>query len=112
MPAAAQAIRYPATNSESRGARSDLRSEVRSEVMVREYSDATGATAGSIIAVIITAHIGRNCPSGMPMLPGPFPKSRAYAITPTHASAARAISATGVGVRRNDGRAAPSAGAV
>src|SRR5438477_6221994 len=104
MPAAVHAMRYPATNSDRRWARVDL--------IVRAYSDATGATAGSIIAVIMTAHIGRNSCTGRPMVPTPLPMSRAYATTPTHASAARATSVIVVGFRRYAGRAAGTAGAV
>ena len=45
--------------------------------MVLAYSVATGATAGSIIAAIITPHIGRNSTAVRSMVPAPLPMSRA-----------------------------------
>src|SRR3954470_14511388 len=76
------------------------RRRARSVVIVREYSDATGATAGSIIAVIIAAHMARTSGADRPIVPGPLPMSRAYAMTPAHASAAPTSSKTVSGVRR------------
>src|SRR5439155_25969604 len=65
---------------------------------------ATGATAGSIIAVIIPPHMARNSPRERAMVPGPLPMSTAYAMTPAQARAAPASNSTVSGVRRYAGR--------
>ena len=65
---------------------------------VRTYRAATGATAGSIMAVIISDHIGRNSLNGRPMVPLPLPISRATATTPAQARAATPNRAMVVGV--------------
>src|SRR3954464_13915547 len=77
---------------------------------VWRYSAATGATAGSIIAVIIDDHMARNGTNAMPIVPAPFPMSLAYAMTPAHASAVIETTATRWGVSRNDGRSYAAAG--
>ena len=49
------------------------------------YREATGATDGSIIAVIISAHIPTKAHSARPIVPVPFPISRLTAMTASHA---------------------------
>jgi hypothetical protein len=59
----------------------------------RVHSTATGATDGSIIAAIITAHSPRNGSNARPIVPGPLPMSRASVTVTTHATAASAATA-------------------
>jgi hypothetical protein len=56
--------------------------------MERAYSDATGATDGSIIAAIITVQATRNAGSVRPMVPAMGPPWVDHARTATHAIAA------------------------
>jgi hypothetical protein len=59
----------------------------------RVHSTATGATDGSIIAAIITAHSPRRGSSARPMVPGPLPMSLASITVGAHAAAASAATA-------------------
>jgi hypothetical protein len=55
---------------------------------VRAYSSTSGATAGSIIAAIITVQIATNPARPNPIVPGsaPIPMSTAQTSVPTHAA--------------------------
>src|SRR5439155_2170378 len=88
-PNVAQAARYPQTRPARRTALADSPEPVP---IVRTYSDAVGATDGSIIAAIITTHSRRKPARPSPIVPIPAPMSAARRIVTAHATAAAANS--------------------
>ncbi|GHB43291.1 hypothetical protein GCM10010347_10620 [Streptomyces cirratus] len=63
--------------------------------MVRAYKAATGAVAGSIIAVIISVHTARKAPRPRPMVPGIAGIPPQRVTIQTQAAAATSSSPTG-----------------
>jgi hypothetical protein len=59
----------------------------------RVHNTATGATDGSIIAAIITAHSPTKGSSARPIVPGPLPMCLASITVTTQATAASAATA-------------------